>query len=332
MKHMGRLTRVFLISKKQALVALACLVVLSAIFASIFLPRTFTNTLGSEEAKALTAEERQLLEDNDRDGLENWQEALWNTDPKNPDSDGDGEPDGKEVEEGADPTVKGKGNSGSALPYSTDNNLTAELTKMVVETGGFGSLDQGEAPRLTNDYIEKVGTSYAQALAIYTNDGLKTLRYSAASDEASIKQYLNVVATLYQTILGAREPGKNEFQIMQTVSKDPESPAAQKELALIAKSVEEFQKMWFEIRKLEAPNEIRSFHERQATLLLSSTFELQRLHDFNKDPASALVAIYGRLSTRIALSKLYDEDLARWLREKKISFADKEPASQMFGW
>lgn len=45
--------------------------------------------------------------DTDADGLKDWQESLWNTDKDNADTDGDGTPDGKEVENGRDPSIKG---------------------------------------------------------------------------------------------------------------------------------------------------------------------------------------------------------------------------------
>ena len=41
--------------------------------------------------------------DSDHDGLPDWEEALYGTDPHNPDTDGDGTPDGEEIKEGRDP-------------------------------------------------------------------------------------------------------------------------------------------------------------------------------------------------------------------------------------
>jgi hypothetical protein len=49
--------------------------------------------------------------DTDHDGLRNWEETIWKTDPNNPDTDGDGTPDGEEVNEGRDPAKKGPGDT-----------------------------------------------------------------------------------------------------------------------------------------------------------------------------------------------------------------------------
>lgn len=43
--------------------------------------------------------------DIDGDGLLDWEEELWRTDPKNPDTDGDGTPDGEEVDNNRHPNV-----------------------------------------------------------------------------------------------------------------------------------------------------------------------------------------------------------------------------------
>jgi len=49
--------------------------------------------------------------DTDRDRLSDQDEAIYRTDPKNPDTDGDGVPDGEEVIGGTDP---------NAIPRSRD--------------------------------------------------------------------------------------------------------------------------------------------------------------------------------------------------------------------
>ncbi|MEK7514271.1 MAG: hypothetical protein AAB587_00390 [Patescibacteria group bacterium] len=50
---------------------------------------------------------QKTLEDRDGDGLKDWEEALWKTSLDNPDTDGDGTPDGEEVNKGRNPLVPG---------------------------------------------------------------------------------------------------------------------------------------------------------------------------------------------------------------------------------
>ncbi|MDP3902239.1 MAG: hypothetical protein Q8Q21_01460 [bacterium] len=63
-----------------------------------------------------------LTKDADGDGLADWEEALWKTDPNNPDTDGDGVSDGEEVAAGRNPTVAGPNDELSGnLPVNKTN-------------------------------------------------------------------------------------------------------------------------------------------------------------------------------------------------------------------
>lgn len=64
-------------------------------------PHTF---LENREASEFESADDSFL-DADADGLLGWEENLWGTDVHNPDSDGDGTPDGDEVRNGRDPTI-----------------------------------------------------------------------------------------------------------------------------------------------------------------------------------------------------------------------------------
>src|SRR3989344_999171 len=63
-------------------------------------------------------------QDSDKDGLTDWEEVLWKTDPQKADSDADGINDGDEVKANRDPSVKGAGN----LPTKNDNDALAPDT------------------------------------------------------------------------------------------------------------------------------------------------------------------------------------------------------------
>ena len=68
-------------------------------------PQIAGNNNQKEQGAALDAS--LTLKDTDQDGLKDWEEALWKTNPKNPDTDGDGTSDGEEVNSGRDPNKKG---------------------------------------------------------------------------------------------------------------------------------------------------------------------------------------------------------------------------------
>ena len=70
-------------------------------------PSSFSETASA--TRPITARELALIDkDSDSDGLKDWEETLWKTDPKNPDSDGDSYLDGLEVKNGYSPSGAGK--------------------------------------------------------------------------------------------------------------------------------------------------------------------------------------------------------------------------------
>ena len=91
--------------------------------------------------------------DSDNDGLSNTEEALWGSDPNNPDTDGDGFSDGAEVAARHNPTIAGPNDllpDGFTLPGSGGTGasleLSAELEDKLGETSVLGNgIDLGAA-------------------------------------------------------------------------------------------------------------------------------------------------------------------------------------------
>ena len=66
--------------------------------------------------------------DTDEDGLKDWEETLFKTDPKNSDTDGDGTSDGDEIDQKRNPLVQGPDDKGaSAISGEIDRTKVEEL-------------------------------------------------------------------------------------------------------------------------------------------------------------------------------------------------------------
>ena len=129
------------------------------------------------------------LKDSDADGLADWEEVLWGTDPNNPDSDGDSVSDGEEVKENRDPSVSGAGNlparlseNSTAQPLSTSDKLAQEIlsTYIKMKAASESGLDTGvessssiisknvlslSAPQYTQNQLTTVTDSPENALS-----------------------------------------------------------------------------------------------------------------------------------------------------------------------
>jgi hypothetical protein len=69
--------------------------------------------------------------DSDNDGLEDWEEDLYKTDPNNPDTDGDGHLDGEEINSGHNPLIRGPNDKlvFYPLPLGDIYNITKKVLK-----------------------------------------------------------------------------------------------------------------------------------------------------------------------------------------------------------
>lgn len=111
------------------------------------------NTLatGQSQASALEAVRQHVAElDSDNDGLPDWEETLWHTDPKNPDTDGDGTKDGTEVSEGRDPTRPGPND---LLDTAPDGNNIAGTSSTIGGTNATTSLTDAASKEFFGSYL-----------------------------------------------------------------------------------------------------------------------------------------------------------------------------------
>ena len=89
--------------------------------------------LNSKKEKELKSPISELSEENykdsDNDGLRDWEEELYGTNPLNPDTDGDGYSDGQEVNSGRNPLVKAPGDESvfHPLPLGEKYNVTQKI-------------------------------------------------------------------------------------------------------------------------------------------------------------------------------------------------------------
>ncbi len=108
-------------------------------------------------------EQNNDLADTDHDGLLNWEEKLWGTDPNNPDTDGDGTSDGEEVKEGRDPTKK--------PPDMLTVDVLRDLVKKTSETAIAQQENQKVSVSTTSqpDISLNLDTETKKALKAYGN-------------------------------------------------------------------------------------------------------------------------------------------------------------------
>lgn len=308
-------------SKKSVAVSLIVFALILASAGFFYFERSAPDT--EAVAGIETPQTPDLLRDPDGDGLKNWEEAIWGTDPNKADSDGDGVRDGDEVSIESDPIVHGRG---EGVSLSTDGTVTADLTREILANSSLEQILQGEGTGQLNAYFEKTKTTYAENEHRFIASQAGGLKYSAVNDTESVKRYLNTVAEIY--LHGYKSLEKSDLEIIQDVLRD----GTTNDIVALDPYIKSTETVWQKIKMLEAPSSLKEFHEKSAKLHLITLFELATIRNIEKDAFPAFVALQKRFLTKIELTRFYDEEVYRWLQVKKITFAEDEIGHQMFGW
>lgn len=171
----------------------------------------------SNQGLELTMTPQNMMEDmnqdNDEDGLLNWQEALHGTDKNNPDTDGDGTPDGEEVRLGRDPKKAGPNDKLINLTESKDpkvvasmnmlndeNNLTGQTVKNIVTATAVLKSNNVPRAQIVSTVLKGVTEEANKAVQskIYDESALKISKTS--SSVAELKAYGNTMASIIMYI------------------------------------------------------------------------------------------------------------------------------------
>ncbi|OGZ33560.1 MAG: hypothetical protein A2Y98_01335 [Candidatus Portnoybacteria bacterium RBG_19FT_COMBO_36_7] len=113
--------------------------------------------------------------DSDSDGLPDWQEKIYKTDPKKADTDGDGYMDGEEVASGYDPTKKAPNDALPGTDASKARPMPKNLTKALSQKLGQAILSGKIA-----SFNKETGQPLT-AKEIQSEEGLKQLIEEASS-------------------------------------------------------------------------------------------------------------------------------------------------------
>lgn len=185
--------------------------------------------------------------DSDNDGLRDWEEGLWKTELENPDSDGDGTPDGEEVRNKRNPTKAGPDDIYKSIEESPLGDVAKEmeaeksltLTDIFARdfmSGYFALKDAGQYTDETRDkFIKTLFASIDNApTKEYT---LADLNITQKSDRETLRQYGN---TLGEIALKYRRLAEGkELRIVDSAVKQ-ENPEKLAELAPILTEYESF--------------------------------------------------------------------------------------------
>jgi len=160
----------------------------------------FVYKYSSEEAllgKRVSNSVSESFIDTDNDGLRDWEEELFKTDPRNPDTDGDGYLDGEEVNSGHNPLVKAPDDKLAfhPLPLGGKYNLTKKV------------MDEDAIESFLKSYILEKGEYIIDHPEIYSPES-----FNAVTEESTIKEMATrALAQAYPQLLQKAEDAISEI-------------------------------------------------------------------------------------------------------------------------
>lgn len=170
----------------------------------------------SLEQLALDLNKQEIINDHDYDGLADWEEELYGTDPNNPDTDGDGYLDGEEVASGYNPAKKAPndklensktgnedlnrpdpGNLTQMLNYTLSNQLKTGQIPLIANIQDINSLGQNLENIIDEKVLEALEKSSISFLAEFIPPFQKehhNFEIALGNDLAAIRNYAGQVS------------------------------------------------------------------------------------------------------------------------------------------
>lgn len=240
--------------------------------------------------------------DSDHDGLKNWEEELLGTNKNNPDTDGDGTNDGKEVELHRNPLIKG--------PKDSEKDMKSEGQKkenlapidffarnffaryMELKQAGVSN-DKASQEELALKVIKEgvvltLPKEYLVKDIIVTNDNSKEF----------VEKYIENVNEIFRN---NQNRGKDESTIAKE-SLEKENPSLLKDIDPIIKT---YKNVISSLIKIKVPSELSSNHLKMVNAMSGFLFVAESLRKTDKD---ALIALQGA-SRQLDAAKALGESL-----------------------
>lgn len=214
--------------------------------------------------------------DTDSDGISDWEEALWGTDPQKVDTDGNGKTDKEEI----DARKAALDTSSSAATTDRESNETALLAQQLFAT--IVSLSQ--SGNLTSEAIENLSDSIGNSITIktlddtYTTTSIKTGANTKAVRQKLFTDFKKLVQTYDQYKFGS------ELELMEQQFEAGNTRA----LESIRRIAVAYQKFAVDAAKLTVPTD----YSTQYVVLLNSYDKIGRtLIDLSVTDENPLVSI-----------------------------------------
>ncbi|OGD23538.1 hypothetical protein A2Z10_00610 [Candidatus Azambacteria bacterium RBG_16_47_10] len=257
--------------------------------------------------------------DPDGDGLKNWQEETYKTDPRNPDTDGDGYLDGEEVASGYDPLIPAPNDAlegtDTNTPRPLPKNLTTYLAQILTQKISSGEIAPAQGSSL-EDISNDPNLPYNQDLMdeALAQIGLRAKEYFALPEVKDTEIKISLVPATKESVV------LYVFQLSQAMLFEESGGLNASEGNIIKETVEtkntekitllinDYKKTVVALKEVVAPSEFAEMHKNYIAIFSLLTTVLDSVKNASEDPAKAAAAI-ETYPQALDMVRLWDEQL-----------------------
>jgi len=255
--------------------------------------------LGSTSEKLARA----AILDSDNDGLRDWEEALWKTDPNQTDTDKDGFSDYEETKSGYDPIdplsnpkTGQKNLNNSPLPDSSkqETQESINITEQFAKTISSGLADQASLNQTDiSDPLSMLDQNSAQSLLQFINN------FHAELPEGEIKTHNDNSFAAVQKYADELEkaipsdpyPGSNEDDIFTEAIETSNFKKIDDYISYYKTSISN-------MKKIAVPSDFYGIHKKQIESLMATKKVYESIKEINGDPIKTVLALQENQKVR----------------------------------
>ncbi|KKW18930.1 MAG: hypothetical protein A2131_02085 [Candidatus Sungbacteria bacterium GWC2_49_10] len=271
-------------------------------------------------------EENPLFADPDEDGLKNWEEAMYGTNPDNADTDGNGISDRDEALAGIFSNENTEGSVLGTQSGDKSTNLTETLLEKFVTAGGAVALSKGKeggfiTSKLLLDEVERLSKEGAlpRPVPILPLEKISILMSGNTSPDA-VRDYLNTAAEILSR--NSKDLKKDNLDLLAEILQSGDLGR----LAEFARYRESADTIIRELSALRVPKNLSWYHERQIFLMSKMAEHIAIFEKTAEDPLKTLALVEPNINVKEELLTLNRNDLWTWLNNQKIVLKPEDKA------
>lgn len=260
---------------------------------------------GKEKINACSPDPADKNKDSDNDGLKDWEEIVWKTEPCKPDTDEDGYLDGEEVSSGYHPAKSAPSDElpdqNPASPRPLPNNLTRALSQELAKKILQGEIEPLETDTLgmSSNASENSYAAVRTAIQETVSKSLEEFSLAEIDDEeikiqsdnspAAVEMYSRQIVSAInsqaeKTKIDQGAKFESEIQIFGAAVNDNDFDEIDKNIVF-------YRGIYQDIKQISVPSDFKDIHKEQLGIFWAMANIYQAIRQINADPIKASLAL-----------------------------------------